>query len=181
MTEENKIVDNELAKLGFETKKEQPPQVIAPSPVSNPIKPKRIVQKSPDLFGVPDIPEFLDRRKTKVEPDVRGKDWKPTPVVQSSYCTALTDRLNEVRVRVQHNKGSANAVIETSDLDIIVNNLHEQLGNMMEHAGFIYMSGDASLRLKDYLRMYLLTNCKVYNGAMYRYPLENVKRNAKAD
>jgi len=180
MTEENKIIDNELAKLGFETKKEQPPQVIAPSPVSKPIKPKRIVQKSPDLFGVPDIPEFLDRRKTKVA-DKRGDNWLPKAVLQSASCVSLQNRLAEIRKSVEQNQGSPDAIIETKDLDDLTDIITKQLGDMFEHAGFIYISGDAALRLKQYIRMYLLTNCKVYNGAMYRYPVENVKRDAKAD
>lgn len=171
MTEENKIVDNELAKLGFGTQEEQAPlEVLAPT-VSKPTKPKRIVQKSPDLFDVPDIPEFLDRRKTKVA-DKRGDNWLPKAVLQSASCVSLQNRLAEIRKGVEQNQGSPDAIIETKDLDDLTDIITKQLGDMLEHAGFIYISGDAALRLKQYIRMYMLTNCKVYNGSMYRYPLE---------
>ncbi|MEG3599232.1 MAG: hypothetical protein VX352_01755 [Actinomycetota bacterium] len=179
----DKIVKKQLADLGFETNEPAPiapvPEPYVPSDRINKKPNPRIKRRDPDLFDMPDIPPFLDRRKTKIEPDTRAKDWKPTPVVQSAYCKALTERLNEVRLRIQENKGSPDAVIEPSDLDIIVNNLHEQLGNMMEHAGFIYQTGEASQRMKSFLRTFLLSNCKVYNGSMYRYPLEKGANNGR--
>ena len=166
MTSENKIIDAELANLGFT----QPEQEQAVPPAPAPSKPnKRVIKKSPDLFDMPDIPDFLVRDK---KPDTRTTEWKPTPVVQTTHCEALQSKLTDIRLRVEQNSGSPDAVIDTADLNELTEALSRNMGDMMEHAGFIHISGDAALRLKEYIRMYLLTNCKVYNGSMYRYPVE---------
>ena len=129
------VVDSQLNEFGIETKK---PVESTPVEITKPHSEGQL-----DL----EIPSFLDRRKTTVkEPkkfkrDTRNIDWKPTPVVQTVYCKALESRLHEVKDSIVHESETANAWVPDQSLDLLAKTMHEQLGNMLEHAGFVYSGG----------------------------------------
>lgn len=162
------IINNELEQLGV---------IEKPKPVEKPTK----VDTSSDL----DIPDFLDRRKTRVKEakkfkrDTRNIDWKPTPVVQTVYCKALESRLHEVKNSIVHEAETANAWVPDQSLDLLAKTMHEQLGNMLEHAGFIYSSGIHAQHFRNLIQEFVFSNCRAYNGHMYRQP--RALPNAKAD
>lgn len=168
------IINNELEQLGV---------IEKPKPVEKPTK----VDTSSDL----DIPDFLDRRKTRVKEtkefnkfnkfkrDTRNIDWKPTPVVQTVYCKALESRLHEVKDSIVHEAETANAWVPDQSLDLLAKTMHEQLGNMLEHAGFIYSSGVHAQHFRNLIQEFVFSNCRAYNGHMYRQP--RALPNAKAD
>lgn len=176
----DKIIEQQLAELGIPSNKPEKKfvpstktvgelyeEAVAENKRAGNIKSR--IKRRPDLFDMPDIPPALDRRTPEPKAET---EWKPSPVVQSGRCRELHGRLTELRTAMAKNTGQAHANIKSKDLDELTDILSRNLGDLMEHAGFIHISGDAALRFKDYIRMYLLTNCKVYNGDMYRYPVE---------
>lgn len=168
----DKIVKKQLAELGFETNEPAP---IAPVPEpyvpSDRIKRKpnpRIKRRDPDLFDMPDIPPFLDRRKTKIAPTKsfsdaveRFQNWQPTPPVGNA------DNLAKHRASfVVQDLTSVD--IAYDDWRKLLDAAHVELGNVLEHLGLVWSGGKECEDAKDLLWQIIRDKTKHYDGNMYR-------------
>jgi hypothetical protein len=158
----DKIIQKQLAELGFETKQPAPvAPVVEPYVPSDRIKRPpnpRIKRRDPDLFEMPDIPPFLDRRKTKIEPRT---DWQPTPPVGNADMLAKHRAKFEVYDITATHMGY-------DDWCKVVDAVHVELGNVLEHLGLIWLGGNASNKAKLLLWQAIRDNTKHYDGNMYR-------------
>lgn len=156
----NEITSNELAKLGIETEK--------PKPVAKPKTIKREVQAT--MFDeMPDIPDFLDRRKTTI--DDRHKKWTPMPKPTSIKPERgdLKARLDSLRLQFVAKSGQADAVIEKDVIEAMAAEITTEFGDMLECCGLIYSTGDSASKLRQLLMDFMTMHTKHYNGQMYRY------------
>ena len=131
---------------------------------------------------MPPIPDFLDRRKTRIA-DARQKSWTPqtsrAPSPESWVKDDVIAKLDELRKdSFDCAKGSPDAVIDGKKLDDIVSILSTDLANALEHTGLVYQSQSSPSRLRDYIREFILAETKYNNGDMYRFV---VVSHAKAD
>lgn len=120
-----------------------------------------------------DIPEFLDRRKTKVA-DARAKNWVPktqravTPADWKK--DAVLELLDDIRKEAfETNQGEADATISKEHLAQIVHIVATDIANGLEHAGLVYMDSEAPAMLRELLSTFIQSQTKHYNGSMYRY------------
>ena len=121
---------------------------------------------------MPELPDFLDRRRTRVS-DTRQKSWKPTtsrvPSPESWQKDDVIAKLDELRESsFECLSGSPDATIEKQKLDDIVSIITTDLGNALEHAGLVYKYETSPSRLRDALREFILSETKYNNGSMYR-------------
>lgn len=133
------------------------------------IKAPEPTPKTDDL----DIPEFLDRRKTKIA-DARAKKW--TPKTQRAVTPAdwtkdaVLGLLDDIRKDAfETNQGEADATISKAHLDQIVHLVATDVANGLEHAGLVYTDGQAPDMLRELLATFIQAQTKHYNGSMYRY------------
>lgn len=120
-----------------------------------------------------DIPEFLDRRKTKIA-DARAKKWIPKTqrAVKPSDWTkdAVLGLLDDIRKEAfETNQGEADATISKEHLAQIVHLVATDVANGLEHAGLVYMDSQAPHMLREVIATYIQSQTKHYNGSMYRY------------
>lgn len=160
----DKIVKKQLAELGFETNEPAPiapvPEPYVPSDRIKKPNP-RIKRRDPDLFDMPDIPPFLDRRKPPLKRIEPKTDWQPTPPVGNADMLAKHRAKFEVYDNVSTH-------IAYDDWCKLVDAVHVEFGNVLEHLGLVWLGGNASEKAKMMLWQAIRDNTKHYDGNMYR-------------
>ena len=136
------------------------------------VEKQKETKKTDKKTEMPPIPDFLDRRKTRIA-DTRQKSWKPTtsrvPSPESWKKDDVITKLDELRESsFECLTGSPDATIEKQKLDDIVSIITTDLGNALEHTGLVYKYGTSPSRLRDALREFILSETKYNNGSMYR-------------
>lgn len=112
-------------------------------------------------------------RKTKVL-DARDKSWTPKTSRAVSpedwkkdTVLALLDTIR--KDAFEASKGEADAVISQKHMSQIVHLVATDVANGLEHAGLVYMDGEAPAMLKKLLTTFITSQTKHYNGSMYRF------------
>lgn len=141
-----------------------------------------ITEKSLEELGVIEAPKqapvptpnaMQASRKTKIA-DARAKKW--TPKTQRAITPAdwtkdaVLGLLDDIRKDAfSTNQGEADANISKQHLAQIVHLVATDVANGLEHAGLVYMDGQAPDVLKELLSTFIQAQTKHYNGSMYRY------------
>lgn len=112
-------------------------------------------------------------RKTKIA-DARAKTW--TPKTQRAIEPAdwkkdtVLGLLDDIRKEAfETNQGEADATISKKHLEQIVHLVATDVANGLEHAGLIFLDGEAPAMLRKLLTTFIVAQTKHYNGSMYRY------------
>ncbi len=120
-----------------------------------------------------DIPEFLDRRKTKIA-DVRHKSWQPKSERGSSPESWQKDdvlkKLDELRqTAFTCMQGEADTHIDSAQLHQIAGIVATDIANGLNQAGLVYMDSGSPEKLKGLIKTFIQAEMKHSNGSMYRY------------
>ena len=159
---DKKIGQSELEKLGItiDKPKEQPK--------SFPRQAREFIQSNDDeqvsLFDddLNEIPPFLDRRPTKKTTLAS----QPGPSRRTEVVTArknkwtdddLCREMEELRENFEIDEH--NCYVPKNDLNRIAYLLKTNIGNIIEHGGFIYKSGESAMILQDLLCDFIKNQC----------------------
>ena len=156
---DKKIGQSELEKLGITIDKPKPKQE----------------EKSPsDCLFFPDIistwhftpmniPAFLDRRPKKKKQARQSQAVSRRTEVVTARKNAWTDddlcsEMEEIRERMSTGENGETHVSK-ADFNRIAYLLKTNIGNIIEHAGFVYKDGSRSVILQDLLSDFIFENC----------------------
>jgi hypothetical protein len=141
-----------------------------------------IVDKTLSDLGVVELPKqtpvptynpVQTSRKTKVL-DARDKSWTPKTSRAVSPEDWKKDTVLELLDTIrkdafESSKGEADAVISQKHMAQIVHLVATDVANGLEHAGLVYMDGEAPAMLRKLLTTFITSQTKHYNGSMYRF------------
>lgn len=162
---DKKIGQSELEKLGITIDKPKPKQEEK-SPSDCLFFPDTDNNTQTNLFGMDDslddIPAFLDRRPKKKKARETQAVSRRTEVVTARK-NAWTDddlcsEMEEIRERMSTGE-SGETHVSKADFNRIAYLLKTNIGNIIEHAGFVYKDGSRSVILQDLLSDFIFENC----------------------
>ena len=164
---DKKIGQSELEKLGITIDKPKPKQEEK-SPSDCLFFPDTDNNTQTNLFGMDtdsldDIPAFLDRRPKKKRQARQSQAVSRRTEVVTARKNAWTDddlcsEMEEIRERMSTGENGETHVSK-ADFNRIAYLLKTNIGNIIEHAGFVYKDGSRSVILQDLLSDFIFENC----------------------
>tara|TARA_B100000287_G_scaffold110152_1_gene102488 strand:- start:11203 stop:11841 length:639 start_codon:yes stop_codon:yes gene_type:complete len=158
---DKKIGQSELEKLGIKIDKPKEQTKSFPSQVFQSDNDEQVSLFDDDLN---EIPSFLDRRPTKK----RTQASQPGPALhrRTEVVTArknkwtdddLCREMEELRENFEIDEHTC--YVPKNDLNRIAYLLKTNMGNIIEHGGFIYKSGESAMILQDLLYDFIKNQC----------------------
>ena len=116
-----------------------------------------------DTDSLDDIPAFLDRRPKKKRQARQSQAVSRRTEVVTARKNAWTDddlcsEMEEIRERMSTGENGETHVSK-ADFNRIAYLLKTNIGNIIEHAGFVYKDGSRSVILQDLLSDFIFENC----------------------